>query len=346
MTGENVPRPRPPYLQREVDRHGNIKWYVRIRPNPRIRIHGEYGSPEFMEAYHTAVNGEKKQPKTAASGTLKWLIEQYRKSSEWLDLAPATRRQRDYIFTHIVDKAGDRPYRAINRKVIISSRDERAATPALAANFLKTLSGLFKWALECEYVTENPVTGVKPPKRNNPEGFVVWTEIDVERYQKHWPIGTKERVWLDILLYTGLRRGDAVRLGRQHIRDGIITLKTEKSGFRTEVTLPVLPILQKTLDAGPTSDLAFICGERRQPISNNAFGNMFRKACREAGVDKSAHGVRKISATRAANAGATVAQLKALFGWEADNMASHYTKSADRRRLAKESIEKLQKQNS
>ena len=36
-------------------------------------------------------------------------------------------------------------------------------------------------------------------------------------------------MWLDVLLFTGLRRGDAVILGRQHVRDGVATLRTEKS---------------------------------------------------------------------------------------------------------------------
>lgn len=62
-------------------------------------------------------------------------------------------------------------------------------------------------------------------------------------------------------------------------------------------------------------------------------------------MNKSAHGVRKISATRAANAGATVAQLKALFGWSDDKMPSLYTKTADRVRLAKKAIKKLTKYN-
>jgi hypothetical protein len=35
-----------------------------------------------------------------------------------------------------------------------------------------------------------------------------------------------KRVWLDVLLCTGLRRGDAVRFGRQHVKDGICTIKT------------------------------------------------------------------------------------------------------------------------
>jgi hypothetical protein len=54
--------------------------------------------------------------------------------------------------------------------------------------------------------------------------------------------------------------------------------------------------------------------------------------------------VRKIAATRAANAGATVAQLEAIFGWSGGTMASHYTRSADRQRLAVEAMHKLAKE--
>jgi hypothetical protein len=64
--------------------------------------------------------------------------------------------------------------------------------------------------------------------------------------ERRWPIGTKERVWLDVLLYTGLRRGDAVIIGRQHVRDGVATLRTEKSQREMIVTLPILPVLQRT----------------------------------------------------------------------------------------------------
>jgi len=78
-------------------------------------------------------------------------------------------------------------------------------------------------------------------------------------------------------------------------------------------------------------------------LTEETFGNCFPATCNKARVHKSAHGVRKISATRAANAGATVAQLKALFGWTDDVMPSLYTRSADRVRLAKEAIRKLQK---
>ncbi|WP_375633775.1 MULTISPECIES: tyrosine-type recombinase/integrase, partial [unclassified Bartonella] len=87
----------------------------------------------------------------------------------------------------------------------------------------------------------------------------------------------------------------------------------------------------------------FICGKRGKKIPKKSFGITFYNACTQAGIKKSAHGLRKLAATRAANSGATVSQLKALFGWTNDSMASLYTKSADRKKLSLESIQKLQK---
>ncbi len=87
----------------------------------------------------------------------------------------------------------------------------------------------------------------------------------------------------------------------------------------------------------------FICGKEGKKLVKESFGNLFREACNVAGIKKSAHGLRKLAATRAANSGATVSQLKAIFGWTNDAMASLYTKSADRKKLALEAIKKLQK---
>ena len=99
--------------------------------------------------------------------------------------------------------------------------------------------------------------------------------------------------------------------------------------------MPILPVLQRTLDAGPIGELAFICGRRGKPFKKESFGTAFKEA-RVAGAlhDRSAHGCRKIGATRAAEEGASVAQLNAIFGWSGTAMASLYTQAADRKRLA------------
>jgi hypothetical protein len=114
-----------------------------------------------------------------------------------------------------------------------------------------------------------------------------------------------------------------------------------KSKQEIEVTIPLLPPLLEAIKAGPTGEMAYICGARGKPLTKESFGNLFRDACNAARVRKSAQGVRKIGATRAANKGATVAQLEAIFGWCGGRMASLYTQSADRRRLAREAISLL-----
>jgi integrase len=290
-------------------------WYVRVNKGKRVRIKAEFGTPDFDAEYQAAINGHPESSKGMAAGTLAWLFERYRETPVWRDLSP--------------------------RANIVAGRDRRSATPAQARHFLETMRGLFKWAAKASLVRENPTFGVEDPARRKGSGIPVWTEEQVTAYERRWPIGTRQRVWLDVLLYTGLRRGDAVRLGRQHIRNGVATIKTEKSGFTLEVTLPILPVLDETLRAGPCGELAIIVGANGRPLNKRSFGNQFRKACRAAGVNRSAHGLRKIAATRAANAGATVAQLEAIFGWTGGRMASHYTRSADRRRLAMEGMHLL-----
>jgi integrase len=331
-----MPRPRPPYLHRQITRHDCVVWYVRRGKGKRIRIRAEYGTPEFDAEYQAALAGVPRAKNTTAVGSLAWLIERYRETTAWTDLSMATRRNRENHFKRVLESAGDKPYRNVTQAAIVAGKDRRAKTPAQARNFLDAMRGLFKWAKQAQHVTIDPTAGITNPKRKRGPGFPVWTEDDVDRYYERWPLGTKERVWIDVLLFTGGRRGDAVRLGRQHVRDGVATFRTEKSQGEISVSIPILPILQETLDVGPTGDLAFIVGANGKPLTKESFGTLFRKACRAAGVHKSAHGCRKVAATRAAENGATTSQLNAVFGWKGVQMASLYTQEADRKRLARE----------
>lgn len=335
-----MPRPRPPHLHREITRHGRAVWYVRVGRGSRVRIRAEYGTPEFDTEYRAALSGTPTRKAASSQSSLQWLLARYRETTAWTEgLSAATRRQRDNIFKQVIETAGHEPYARITKATIIAGKERRSATPAQARNFLDAMRGLFRWALDAELVKVDPTGGVSNPPRKKTDGFIPWTEDHVAAYEARWPIGTRQRVWLDVLLYTGLRRGDAVRLGRQHVRAG--SIKTEKSGLTVEVPVIVLPVLQNTLDAGPCGDLAFIAGANGRPLTKESFGNEFKAACKEAGVPGSAHGVRKLAATRMADNGATEAVLNAVFGWTDPRMAAHYTRTANRRRLAREHIEKL-----
>jgi integrase len=154
-------------------------------------------------------------------------------------------------------------------------------------------------------------------------------------------VGPDQKGWLEVLIGTGLRRGDAVVLGKQHVRDGIAIIKTEKTD--TEVTIPISLELAAVLSIGPTGDLHFICNANGKPFTKESFGNAFSEACRATGIKKSAHGLRKPAAERAAHAGAAERELDAMMGWTGGRMAAHYTRGADRRRLALAGAGKLRK---
>ncbi|HET8919456.1 MAG TPA: tyrosine-type recombinase/integrase, partial [Xanthobacteraceae bacterium] len=333
------PRPRPPHLHREITRHGRIAWYVRIGNGPRTRIHAEYGSPEFAAAYQAAIAGKAAPGPTKFNArTLGWLIVQYRDSIAWAKLSGATRRQRESILRAISRTAGNEPISRINTAAIEKGIDRRTNRPHAARHLLQTMRGMFQWAVKAKHAGNDPTKDLKtirPPT----DGHHVWTDEECATFEARWPRGTRERLAFDLLLYTGLRRGDAVRLGRPHVKNSIASIRTEKTG--EVVTIPILPPLQASIDAGPIGELTFICGDHGRPMKKESFGNWFREVCKKADVPGSAHGLRKAGATRAANNGATEAQLEAIFGWRGGGMAALYTREANRVKLAREAATKL-----
>jgi integrase len=338
---EAMPRPRPPHCIREETRHGKWVYYVRRWHGQRIRLRAEYDTPEWWEEYRDAVAGAATPKKgKAKSSTFRWALDLYRTRGAWAALSPATRKQRENTFRSVIATAGDEPLVEITQAAIREGRERRSATPHSANNFLRAKRGFFGWALEEKLVGVDPTKGVPILKgKNDKVGFHTWTEGELDRFEAAWPIGTRERLAYDALLYTGFRRGDAVRFGRQHLRGDVITLRTEKTG--DEVVIPLLPPLAASIAATKTGDLTFLVTEAGQPWVKESFGNWFGETCRAAGCPGSAHGLRKAGASRAALNGATVNQLMAMYGWSTPKMALHYTREADRKRLAQDGAQLL-----
>ena len=147
-----------------------------------------------------------------------------------------------------------------------------------------------------------------------------------------------------LLLYTGVRRSDVIRLGKQHIQGGALVFRQHKGRNSSPLTLqlPILSPLANIIALSPVGDLAFLVNEHGQPFSAPGFGNWFRKRCNEAGLKHvSAHGLRKAGANRAAEAGASAHQLMAIFGWRVLRHAEAYTRGAERTRLARDAMHLL-----
>ena len=338
----DMPKQKLPYVNRHVNRHGKVYWFFRARHGERIRLPGDYGSSEWRAAYDAALAGISigKPPQVRASrGTLRWLVEHWKRSSDWSQTSFATRRQRDNILQHVLEKSGDRAVEEITDDAIRAGREKRKDTPAAANNFLKTMRALFRWAKEEKLVDTDPAKDVKFIKVKT-KGFPPWSMDDIAAYRARWDVGTRERLALELLINTGMRRSDMVCVGRQHVRDQIIYIPAHKNNV--ELYIPILPRLSEALAAGPLGEMSFFSSQYGRPMTKESFGNAFKRWCRAAGIkSKSAHGIRKLAATIVAENGGSEQELQALFGWTTNTMSAVYTREANRKRQALQAAFKM-----
>ena len=331
------------FLVEDTDRHGNVRLYVRKRGKGKIRLRGEPGTRAFLDEYWAAVkDGAPPQvdgaPRITApeKGSLRWLCSEYFRSAGFKGLTDRTRYVRRGILDGLCKRDGDKPFALMEPRHVRKLRDERSDKPEAANAIIKALRQVFAFALEYELIQRNPAKDV-PYLKSGSEGFHSWTIDEVRAFETRHPVGSKARLALALMLYTGQRRSDVVLLGPQHVRDGWITLTQAKNRSRKPVTLsiPVLPELRAVIDATAVGNLAFLVTEFGKPFGSNGFGNWFRKRCDEAGLPHcTAHGLRKAGAAIAAENGATERQLMAIFGWSTMKEAARYTRAARQKVLA------------
>ncbi len=340
-----MPKTRLPHLTREKSRHGRVKWFYRIGKGPRIRLPDEYSTKpgsEFMTAYETAMNGQKPKlkPKSRHSqNTLGWLFDMYQQSAKFQSLADGTQRARANIIKGIVATTGHIHLENVTEQKVRQGRESKASTPEAANNFLKTIKAAFSWGVESGLINKDPTRNVKKIQTTT-DGFIPWTEEDIAKYEATHPLGTRQRLALDIFLCTSFRRKDGHLLGKQHVKDGVIKYRTTKQGVWVEI--PLLPRLQQSIEATETGELTFLITERGKPFASAAsLGTTFRRWCDQAGVEKSIHGIRKFNAEVVAEGGATESEMMALFGWQTSDMPALYAKKANRGKLARRSAHLL-----
>uniref|UniRef100_A0A6H1ZB08 Putative site-specific tyrosine recombinase n=1 Tax=viral metagenome TaxID=1070528 RepID=A0A6H1ZB08_9ZZZZ len=334
---EDMPRKLPLHVCKQKNRSDEWVYYFRVGKGKRIRLPPP-NAKDFKEKYQAVLRGEVVETKQRELPfSIAWLMARYMESQDWKALEPATRQQRSNIFHNIKEKKdakgakiGEKPFKLITKKAIEAGMHDRAATPAAANNYLKSMSALCKWAVKAEHMAANPAEGISKLRLDG-DGFPAWEIEDVRAFCIKWPIGTRQRLALELAMHSGLRRSDLVKIGKQHLRGEVLSINTHKTGARISVELParVLDIIAAT----KSGDLHFLVTEYGKPFSVAGFGNWFGEAARKAGIEKNTHGLRKLAATMAANGGATAHELMSQFGWANSKQAEVYTKKADRARL-------------
>lgn len=337
----------PKHVHGFTDRNGTARYYLRRPGFKGVPLPGLPRSPTFMAAYEAAMAGAPPPPigiDQIKAGSLRAVAAGYFRSSTYLALTPTSRQmyrnridalcqQKDSLGVALGDKSAAK----LERKHVVALMETKAGKPAAANEVRKILRALMQHAIQTGLRDNDPTRDVKPVKIKS-DGFHSWTEEEIAQFEAHHPIGTKARLALGLLVNVGQRRGDTIRMGRQHVRDGFITVHQDKTGAKLEI--PITEDLQAIIAATLCDNLTFLTTDRgNRPFAKKGFSDWFRKQCDVAGLPHcTAHGLRKACARRLAEAGCSPHEIAAITGHVSLREVERYTKAVNQKRLAEKAM--------
>lgn len=336
------------YVHCTENRHGKKYYSFRKAGMKRIRL-PDPNSKEFSDAYRQCL--EESPPKLPVNshkvkpGSMKALAMAWFESGDFKKLAKSTQ----VTYRGIIDRFlashspnstvthGEKPVNRMERKHIKKIIGDMWETPAAANNLLIRLQQLMAFGLDNYWIKTDPTQGVKRLSYKV-KGFYSWTEADAAKFVAYHKPGTKPHLAFMILSNTGLRRSDVVKLGRGNRRSTVGEVDchvVEQTKTGDVVIIPLHPALEAELESIKGRFL-YLQTEYGKPFTAAGFGNWMRDRCDEAGLpDCASHGLRKLVATRLAEALCSESQISAILGWRNNKQASVYTKAANRERMAR-----------
>jgi len=275
----------PKFCHPFVDKKTGLAYcYLRRRGYPLVRLRGLPWSPQFMAAYEAALAGPRTPIGAGHSkpGSVHAVVSSYLDSQKFFgSKKPGTQRMRRGILERFRAKHGDWPFAQLPAEWIEKLLD--SMPPHAARSWLATLRSLCQFAVKQKWLRADPTANIKLAPIGG-DGFHTWTDDEIEQFEAHHPIGSKPRLALALLFYTAQRRGDVVRMGRQHIRETpegpVLYVKQRKTG--KELLIPIYPELRAVLDATPSEHLTFLVASPTvTTISARVFANgAMRPDCR------------------------------------------------------------------
>lgn len=342
MTPDNM-RIRLQHVTVRRNKDGKLRYYFRRRGQPLAPLPDNPTTPEFMEAYQRLLSPA--PPVTEHS--MAWLADRYMDSSDFTSKSPATRSARRRIIVTMMrerlhpkypETFGMERLEEITPKHIGILRDRKADNPNAGNERLKVLSQMFKYSIAQEWRSDNPVRDVA--RLSIPRGgHDTATDEQIAAYEAKHHAGPARRAMV-LLKAFGMRVSDLRILGPQHVKKGLLTFKTVKTGVLCELTIDS----DAAAEIKECRDLVFLVSDYATAFaSDKALSQRISKWFRQAGIDGvTAHGVRKWRATKMAENGASEFELMAWFGWKDPKEARPYVQAANRRKLARSAGEKMQ----
>lgn len=354
----------PAYVSRFTDQHGRDRLRFRRKGFPSGYFKAALGTEAFREEYRAFNNPEAPVAAARAAhdariepGSIADLRRQYYAVPVRLGPTETTQRKiRSVLDRGFFDGRETWPVAGIRfdhldamiadrRKPFFNEETKRKEGGDQAAKKLrKELVRLFDFAEKIKMVPATPmkhVAKVKIAPADRSPGYYPWSEDDIAKYRERWALGTKQRLAMELLLWTDQRKVDTIHLGPQHVKGRHFVVRQSKTG--KTLKLLIADQLRAAIDAMPGSDaLCFILTEYGKPFSVKGFGGWFRDQCDAAGLPRcTAHGLRKAMMRRMAELEMSNSSMKSVSGHSKDEEVSRYVESANQERLATAAITRV-----
>lgn len=319
-----------------------------------------FGTKAFQAEYDAFMGqGAQPAPKPVSKsvpGSLNELIDAYLSVPTRLGPSEVTQGKVRAVIEGFRDGRGDRPVRLVTfeaidkivaKKLIKTGTGNKTRGGEHAARKLrKELIRLFDFAMKKGMIANNPARlseKVKTPAAAKSKGFHSWTEAEIDQFREYHHLGTRERLAMELMLWTDQRRSDAVKMGKAQIVGGRIPIQQEKGGKTLWVALaPQLLEAIVAMKPEDTSPFCFLVTKKGSPFTKESFGNWFKKACVDAGLPHcTAHGLRKATLRRMAELEMANKSMKSVSGQTRDETLAIYTEDANQKRLADSAITAL-----
>ena len=340
-----------PYVNSFIDARGKTRHVFRKAGCKRITLPGEPGSAEFEQAYKLALAGKPAvaPPVRKQDGSVECLVDQFLDSDAFARFAPESQRRRRIDLRQLVrgdprtglPAVGSLPIATLPADKVVVLLN-RIRNPHMRKQFLAALRCLMKFAIEERVRADDPTSGIKT-KVPKSEGFHCWSDEEIDRYRAFHRNGLLSRLVFELALELAARRSDICLLGRQHVRNGRLEYRQQKTGAR--VSIEISPELQAAINSYrvPNGQLTFLATSFGQTRSFKSLSNTFADWRAEAGLPQECvlHGLRKAHCRILAEAGCSVHEIAAHSGHKTLAEVERYTRAAEQVLLADRASEKM-----
>lgn len=192
------------------------------------------------------------------------------------------------------------------------------------------LSAVFNLAKDYGEIKNNPVSNIKYYTNLNSRDRILSEEEEAILFESIKD-DVKFSRQVELLLYTGMRRGELFKLEWRDIDlvEGFINIRKETTKTGKSRTIPMLSNVQKIIEELSNENKNFLDGEKifcGHSWQSTAFSSKFSKICIDLGFkDLTVHSLRHTFSTRADKYGVGAFAQKSLLGHAKLSMTDRYT---------------------